>query len=325
MGALSARRIVNVELLARRCCDTAMTSRAWVDANQNLLCVELSNTGGKPLALSVQNFMGANSSAVPASVPVSASPVKIGCEQYGSGRWFFTGEMADVTVLDRALSLEEIAALAKAERKETQPFDGKAGKPFTAPEISKALTVSGWIKTTTLSTEADYIVSKGEWSQAYSLGLSTGHLRFTIGGFMLQCDDPLPLNQWFHVAGVYDGKQVVGIVDGKVKNPALPPPQPMLNSSTSQMPRMPRAAKLDSPPGSSESTPPNSISPPANPLSSPRPYGSLNYTTAGFGFHDNGGKLLHTVSTNGSIIVGALISSAAGFDQWGVAKEPSEY
>jgi len=196
--------------------DAAMTSRAWVDANQNLLCVELSNKGSKPLAISLQNSMGAGASAVPASVPASPAPVKIGCEQYGGGRWFFNGEMADMTVLDRALSLEEIATLAKGDRKDVLTFDGRVGKPFAAPDVSKLLTVSGWIKAATLSTEADYIVSKGDWNQAYSLGLSNGHLRFAIGDCMLQCDETIPLNQWVHVAGVYDGKQMTVLVDGKV-------------------------------------------------------------------------------------------------------------
>ena len=38
--------------------DAAMTSRAWVDANQNVLCVELSNNGSKALAISPQNSTG---------------------------------------------------------------------------------------------------------------------------------------------------------------------------------------------------------------------------------------------------------------------------
>ena len=203
--------------------DAAMTSRAWVDANRNLLCVELSNTCSQPLAISLQNIMGASTTAVPARITASANPVKIGCEQHGGGRWFFNGEMADVSVLDRALSLGEIAMLAKGDRKQVQTFDGKIGKPLAAPDVSKSLTISGWIKAATLSTEADYIVSKGEWNQAYSLGLSNRHLRFAIGGFMLQCDEPILHNQWVHVAGVYDGKHVIVMVDGKVKKSTKSP------------------------------------------------------------------------------------------------------
>jgi ligand-binding sensor domain-containing protein len=64
--------------------------------------------------------------------------------------------------------------------------------------------------------EDDYIVSKGGWDQAYSLGLSNGHLRFAIGGFSLQCDEQIPLNQWVHVAATYDGLQMAVLVDGKL-------------------------------------------------------------------------------------------------------------
>lgn len=196
--------------------DAAMTSRAWVDANQNLSCVELSNKGSKPLAITLKNFMGASAAAVPASITASANPVKIGCEQHGGERWIFNGELADVAVFDRALSIEEIATLAKGARKDVQTFDGKAGKPLAAPDVSRTLTVSGWIKAATLSTVADYIVSKGEWNQSYSLGLSNSHLRFAIGDFVLQCEETIPLTQWVHVAGVYDGKQMTVLMDGKV-------------------------------------------------------------------------------------------------------------
>lgn len=195
--------------------DAAMTSRAWVDANQNLLCVELSNIGKKPLTLSPVVFMGAPA-AVPASVPVNDSPVKIGCEQWGGGRWFFNGEIADVQILDRALGLEDIAALAQQGRKEVHSFDGTDGRVFEAPAVFKSLTISGWIKAASLLPEANYLVSKGEWGSAYSLGLSNGHLRFAIGESYVQVDDQIPLNQWIHVAGVYDGKQITLFVDGKV-------------------------------------------------------------------------------------------------------------
>ena len=196
--------------------DAAMSSRAWVDANQNLLCVELSNKGSKPLAISQLILMGV-AGTVPSSVPASAAPVKIGCEQYAWGRWFFNGEVADMRVLERALSHAEIAALATGERKNVQVIDGKTGQSLAAPDISKALTISCWIKAASLSTVADYLISKGEWNQAYSLGLSSGCLRFAIGGTLLQCDDAIPLNQWTHVAAVYDGRQMAVLVDGKVK------------------------------------------------------------------------------------------------------------
>ncbi|MCY2950508.1 MAG: hypothetical protein NTU53_00835 [Planctomycetota bacterium] len=172
--------------------DAALASRAWVDANRNLLCVELVNKGTAPLATTLQNIKGGGrDTVVPASVKDNQTAIQVGCEQSGGGRWFFSGEMADVKVLDRALTKDEIAKLARDERKEVRVFDGRTRQPLSAPAISKGLAISGWIKASKRSPEADYIVSKGEWNQAYSLGLSGGHIRFAIGGFFLQCDDQI--------------------------------------------------------------------------------------------------------------------------------------
>ena len=198
---------------------TALASRAWVDANRNLLCVELVNRGAAPLAMKVQDIKGNGGADAtkPTSVKDNAVPVQVGCEQYGGGRWFFTGEMADVTVLDRAMSEEEIAKIVRGERKTVKDFDGKTRLPLTVPRISRAFTISAWIKASKRSREADYIASKGEWNQAYSLGLSNGHVRFAVGGFYLQCDEQVPLGQWVHVAGIFDSQHMALLVDGKVK------------------------------------------------------------------------------------------------------------
>jgi alpha-L-fucosidase 2 len=195
----------------------ALSSRAWVDANRNLFCVELSNKGSEPLAISLQNIKGASASDIPSNVQNTPNPVKIGCEQANGGRWFFNGEMADVEVSDKVLPLADITKKARNPRRKVEAFDGKSGRELSAPVISKTVTISGWIKAASLSPEADYIVSKGEWNQGYSLGLSQGHLRFSIGGFMLQLDEQVPLNQWVHVAGVFDGKQMAVLLDGKVR------------------------------------------------------------------------------------------------------------
>lgn len=194
--------------------DAALTSRSWVDANRNLLCVELANNGSVPLVMKLQN--GA-SGLLPASVKDNGVPIQLGCEQLGDGRWFFSGEMADVAVLDRALTEMEIAQLAGGKRGEVKAFDGNTRLPLAAPAISKALTISGWVKVTKRSTEADYIMSKGAWNQGYSFGLSNGRLRFSIGGFFLECDDQIPLDQWVHVAGIFDDKHMAVLMGGIVR------------------------------------------------------------------------------------------------------------
>jgi hypothetical protein len=198
--------------------NAALTSRSWLDANRNLLCVELRNTGTVQLALSLQNTNGSNpiGSTPPSSVKDNGVPVQLGCEQNGSGRWFFNGEMADITILDKALSDVDMANLAKRERKEVKVFDGKTRQPLTAPAISNALAISGWIKATTRSSEADYILSKGAWNQGYSVGLSEGRIRFAIGDCFLQCAEQIPPGQWVHVGCTYDGKRMAVLLDGKL-------------------------------------------------------------------------------------------------------------
>ncbi len=195
----------------------ALATRAWVDANHNLLCIELRNNGSVPLDVGVDNIKGCGGAKVPAGIRDNATPAMAGCEQFRGGRWFFSGEMADVKVMDRALSTADINGIAQGGRKEVETFGGTGGRQLAAPAISKAITILAWIKPAKRSPEADYIVSKGEWNQAYSLGLSNGHLRFAIGESMLQCEDQVPLDKWVHVAATFDGKQMALLVDGKVK------------------------------------------------------------------------------------------------------------
>ncbi|MCX5653165.1 MAG: hypothetical protein NTY65_00720 [Planctomycetota bacterium] len=208
--------------------NASLASRSWVDANRNLLCVELVNTGTAPLAMTLQNITASNNASIllPASVEDNGVPIQLGCEQGGGGRWFFNGEMADVAVLDQVLSDADIAKLAQGERKEVKVFDGKTRLPLAAPGISKALSISAWIKAAKRSPDANYILSKGEFHQGYSLGLSGGRVRFAIGGVFLQCDEQVPLDKWVHVAGTYDGKRMALLLDGKLVKAIARPSDP---------------------------------------------------------------------------------------------------
>ena len=197
--------------------NAALSARAWVDACANRFFVELFNTGAVPLHVAVHPVRGGSAAAVlPRSVRNTETPLLAGCEQHGR-RWFFNGEMADLSVRDKVLASAEIAALARTPRGVVQAFDGRTSVPFSAPVVSNALTISGWIRIAGYDPkEANYIVSKGEWNQAFSLGLSGGHLRFAIDGVMLQSDQILPTNAWLHVAAVFEGgKRMEMYLDGR--------------------------------------------------------------------------------------------------------------
>jgi hypothetical protein len=68
--------------------------------------------------------------------------------------------------------------------------------------------------------DANYILSKGDWNEAYALCLDKGRLRFNVGDRFVRSEDSLPTHQWIHVAGTFDGSQLRAYIDGKEVLPA---------------------------------------------------------------------------------------------------------
>ncbi|MEO5715154.1 MAG: LamG-like jellyroll fold domain-containing protein [Luteolibacter sp.] len=195
---------------------SGLSVRSFVDANANRLFLTLANTGTTPLDIAVRQGKGEGGPTIPMQVNAPASPVLTGCEQVGARRWFFKGKTSGLAVLNRALSQNEITALAKSAHDKTKNFDGTNVEPLAAPAVSTGLTVAGWILVDDFDpAEANYLVSTGEWSKAYSLGLSGGHLRLSINGTFVQTDAALPKGNWIHVAGTFDGKSMKVYLDGK--------------------------------------------------------------------------------------------------------------
>jgi hypothetical protein len=81
-----------------------------------------------------------------------------------------------------------------------------------APRL-KQVTVAAWIYIFTAG-DANYILSKGEWNEAYNLSLDHGRLRFNVGERFVRTSHPLPTHQCVHVAGSFDGSILRGFVDG---------------------------------------------------------------------------------------------------------------
>ena len=217
--------------------DVKLMTRSWAAATENLLVIELS-CAGKPVEISLASLAGPFGAAAGGRIRASKNPVNIGREQYGGGRWYFHGLLDDVRIYDRALSADEISALAAgkdvpsglAKRWDFDDGDaeGKVGKAKAfdgkttwvdggSPAVKNAVTIAAWIRPASFqpSGHASYIVSKGEWNQAYSLGLSADKLRMAVGGEFAQTPKPLKLNEWQHVAGTFDGSAIRVFVDGK--------------------------------------------------------------------------------------------------------------
>ena len=224
--------------------DLAVQTRSWVAAAENLLVTELSCQGHTPVTVSVDQMIGGVQSVIE-----NDAHLNIGREQLGSGRWYFDGAIDDVRVYDRALSAAEIGDAAAGRRPasglmrswpantpaETRVFGGEPADG----KIERALRFDGkqtyvdlgsmWItKCVTLSarfnaaaytpgSSANYILSKGQWNQAYSLGLSDGHIRMSVGSNYAQTIAPIELHRWQQVTGVFDGREIDIYVDGVLK------------------------------------------------------------------------------------------------------------
>ena len=186
-------------------------TRSWVDANTNLLLTELRCDGALPINVAVRVVPGTGGD-VPAQVDDNGRPANLGRELYGGGRWYFEGEMAGVVVTNVVL-----LGPPASEPQNPVRFDGRTTwHELAAPTIDKAVSVAAWIKISGTSPEANYIVSKGEWNQAYSLGLSNGRLRWAINGTYVQTEQPLETGKWLLVMGTFDGGRMCLQVNGKL-------------------------------------------------------------------------------------------------------------
>jgi hypothetical protein len=188
-------------------------TRSFVDVNRNLLVTELINVGTAPLRLTVsvhkaQEQQGAALPTTVADVPAAAA---VGRE---NGRWFFDGDIAGLAVSTQAATDAAITQAAATPPAAGDAFDRSTTLPV--PLVTGAFNVSAWIKISTAAADANYILSKGEWNKAYSLGLSNGCLRFAIGGNFLQTREALPKNQWIHIAGSFDHQNFKLYVNGKI-------------------------------------------------------------------------------------------------------------
>ena len=203
--------------------DVAVRTRSFVDANSNLLVTELKCAGSKPVTASVMKG-GARTDppdkGLDNKVIDNDNKVNIGREQYQylGNRWYFNGSIADAKVGSKVLSATEIADIAKAGVKESNAkvYNGTTFEVLEIPKMDSTVSVSAWIKAESYADTANYIVTKGEWNQSYSLGLSAGCLRWSINGFFLQSDKPLELKKWAHVAGTFESGKMSLYIDGKL-------------------------------------------------------------------------------------------------------------
>jgi len=89
-------------------------------------------------------------------------------------------------------------------------------------DFSYPLTLSCWIYPEKIYQE-HYIISHGSWQERFKLSLlSDHHLRLTVnttsGIFDLDSKNPIPLEQYTHVTGIYTGFSLEIYINGKLDN-----------------------------------------------------------------------------------------------------------
>ena len=95
----------------------------------------------------------------------------------------------------------------------------------------RQVTVAAWIYIFSAG-EANYILSKGAWNDAYSLPLDQGKLRFNVGDRFVRSEDALPTHHWIHVAGTFDGTLLRVYIDS---HEALPRARFIASGSTADV------------------------------------------------------------------------------------------
>ncbi len=217
--------------------DISVAMRTWIADTENLMVTEITTHGANSCFADI-NY------DIRQSIRENDNHVDIGREQFNGGRWYFDGILDDVRIYNRALTLQEIRKLAsgspptrglelswpenahsnarvtdgspvQGKTGETIRFDGKGAFVDLGPlHLANELTISAWVYTSGFSNEANYIVSKGEWSKAYSLGLSDGYIRMAVGDQYVQTTFRIDMNRWRLVTGTYNGAQIAIYVDG---------------------------------------------------------------------------------------------------------------
>lgn len=86
--------------------------------------------------------------------------------------------------------------------------------------FQNGLTVSFWVKINRFFDHESYLVSHGNWVTRWKISLTNKHVRFTVNGsngvIDIDSETKLDTNKWYHVVSLYNGKDCLVFVDGKL-------------------------------------------------------------------------------------------------------------
>jgi hypothetical protein len=187
------RRVGGTEFAARRAAHEAWWTDRW---NRSWIVAEQSNV----------------IPAAGSAIPDNDYPVRIGTDQHGGNR--LAGEVGRLSILGRALTGKQVAALAK--RPHDRPLGKQARTRFTTTEaapgpigdsadwdFSGGMTVEAWIRPTRAGAGGGRIVDKITPGSSDGFLFDThGGVRLIVGRDTLSYPNTLPAEAWSHLAAV---------------------------------------------------------------------------------------------------------------------------
>lgn len=147
-------------------------------------------------------------------VPANTHPVTVGRDQSGGNRW--AGQVARASVFAKAMSEDEVRALAGQDRQAKLPpqdgllYSGPALGPVADSAgwtFARGMTLEAWVKPDPLPGSGARILDKITPGKADGFLFDThpgNSLRFICGQTQLDLRDAVPAERWTHVAAVTD-------------------------------------------------------------------------------------------------------------------------
>ena len=222
--------------------DAQLSFASWVCAINNLVVIELKNTGSRPLNLSSKLFDGLGTAGNEATygsgeglswlkVSPDTMSVDIG-NRFGMGpRGGFQGKIAALRIFGQALAPSALSGFDNAAPNALfhWPVSGGAGEHGPFVEFAggdktgvsagalllpqKQFTITAWIEASAAA-DLNFILStmtsaygsdRYPFQRGFALNLEKGRLSATLNYTTTTAADAFPLGRWVQVTAVYDG------------------------------------------------------------------------------------------------------------------------
>ncbi len=174
----------------------------------------------------------AATNATPASPPPAPPLAAVDLQRGLAAYYPLAGDAQDYSGNNNHGEAHAVVFISDTQRGSVGWFNGSNAYISAAPQpsldVTGPFTLAAWINPEAIE-QQHYIFFKAFRSAGYSLFIDGGAFRFSIAGKPVVTGQ-LPTQRWTHVAGIYDGTNLVQFINGKPVN-SIPAPVPK-NSPT---------------------------------------------------------------------------------------------